>query len=40
MNTELDYKELSSKDKEEIMKLFKTSDEGLNKGSVTHRLEK
>ena len=39
MNNNLDYKELSSKNKEEIMELFKTSEEGLNKGSIHHRLE-
>ena len=30
MNKDLEYKELSSKSKEEIMELFKTNEDGLN----------
>ena len=40
MNTELSYKDLSNKSKEEIMDLFKTNEEGLNKNEITKRLEK
>ena len=39
MNTELNYKDLSNKSKEEIMDLFKTNEEGLNKNEITKRLE-
>ena len=39
MNTELSYKDLSNKSKEEIMDLFKTNEEGLNKNEITKRLE-
>ena len=39
MNQELDYKNLSSKNKEEIMDLFQTNEEGLNKYEVESRLE-
>ena len=39
MNKDLDYKELSSKSKEEIMKLFKTNEDGLNNNVYHHRLE-
>lgn len=40
MNNGIDYKEISNKNKEEIMKLFKTSEEGLNKNEVNNRLLK
>ena len=39
MNQELDYKNLSSKNIEEIMDLFQTNEEGLNKYEVESRLE-
>ena len=39
MNTELSYKDLSNKSKEEIMDFFKTNEEGLNKNEITKRLE-
>ena len=39
MNNDLGYKELSSKSKEEIMELFKTNEDGLNKDVYHHRLE-
>ncbi len=39
MNKELDYKELSSKSKEEIFKLYNSSPEGLSKKEVAKRLE-
>ena len=39
MNNDLEYKELSSKSKEEIMELFKTNEDGLNKNVYHHRLE-
>ena len=38
MNKELDYIELSKKNKEEIMKLYKTSENGLNKEIADARL--
>ncbi len=40
MHKGLDYVELSKKSKEEIMKLYKTSDNGLNKEVADKRLEK
>ena len=40
MNDKLEYKEISNKSKEEIMSLYKTSDQGLNKSQVSKRLEK
>ena len=39
MNKDLDYIELSKKTKEEIMQLYKTSDNGLNKEIADARLE-
>ena len=39
MHKDLDYVELSKKTKDEIMKLYKTSEEGLNKGKAEARLE-
>ncbi len=39
MNKEMGYKDLSSKDVEVIMKLFKTDDDGLNKNEVNKRLD-
>ena len=39
MNKNLDYKELSSKKKEEIFELFDTKEEGLTKEEVNERLE-
>ena len=39
MNNELDYKDLSSKNKEEVLKLFKTKEDGLSKNEATKRLE-
>ena len=39
MNNDLEYKELSSKSKEEIMELFKTNEDGLNINAFHHRLE-
>ena len=39
MNNDLEYKELSSKSKEEIMELFKTNEDGLNKNVYHHRLK-
>jgi len=39
MNKDLGYKDLSSKEKEVIMKLFKTDDDGLNKNEAYKRLE-
>ncbi len=39
MNKELDYTELSKKNKEEIMTLFNTNDDGLNKEEFSKRLE-
>ena len=39
MNNDLEYKELSSKSKEEIMELFKTNEDGLNINAFRHRLE-
>ena len=40
MNNNLDYTDLSSKRKEEIMNLFRTSEKGLNKNEASKRLEK
>ena len=39
MNNDLEYKELSSKSKKEIMELFKTNEDGLNINAFRHRLE-
>ena len=39
MNKELDYVELSKKSKNEIMDLFKTNENGLNKDIADARLE-
>ena len=39
MNNEMGYKDLSNKDPEVIMKLFKTDEDGLNKNEVNKRLE-
>ena len=39
MNNEMGYKDLSNKDSEVIMKLFKTDEDGLNKNEVNKRLE-
>ena len=39
MNNEMGYKDLSNKDTEVIMKLFKTDEDGLNKNEVNNRLE-
>ena len=39
MNNNLGYKELSSMNKEEIMELFKTKEEGLNNKEVIRRLD-
>ena len=39
MNKELDYVEISKKNKEEIIDLFKTTEEGLNNEIVNNRLE-
>ena len=39
MNNEMGYKDLSNKDKEVILKLFKTDEDGLNKNEVSKRLE-
>ena len=39
MNNEMGYKDLSNKDKEVILKLFKTDEEGLNKNEVNKRLD-
>ena len=39
MNNELSYKELSNKDKNEIISLFKTNEDGLNKNEVIKRLD-
>ena len=39
MNRDIDYKNLSNKNKEEILSLFKTNEEGLNKNEVSKRLE-
>ncbi len=39
MNNELKYEELSNKNVQEIMELFNTKEEGLNKNEVTKRLE-
>ncbi len=39
MNNNLGYKELSSMNKEEIMELFKTQEEGLNNKEVIRRLD-
>ena len=39
MNNGLNYKELSSKSEEEVLSLFKTDEDGLNKNEVSKRLE-
>ena len=39
MKNNLDYKELSKKPKKEILKIFKTNEEGLNNNEVKSRLE-
>ena len=39
MNSNLDYKELANKDKEEVLKLYKTTENGLSKEEVNKRLE-
>ncbi len=39
MNNEMGYKDLSNKDTEVIMKLFKTDEDGLNKNEVNKRLD-
>ena len=39
MNNNMDYKELSNKPKEAIIKLFKTSEQGLTKSEAFRRLE-
>ena len=39
MNNKLDYKEIASKNKNEVMSLFKTSEEGLTKNEITKRQE-
>ncbi len=40
MNNNLGYIDLSNKEKEEIMKLFRTSEKGLSKSEASKRLEK
>ena len=37
MNNEMGYKDLSNKDTEVIIKLFKTDEDGLNKNEVNKR---
>ena len=39
MNNQLEYQEISKKNKEEIMNLYQTNEEGLTKNEVTKRLE-
>jgi Mg2+-importing ATPase len=39
MNNNLSYKEISSKSKEEVLSLFKSSENGLNKNEVYKRLD-
>ena len=40
MNNNMDYKDISSKSKEEVMELFKTNEHGLNNNKVSDRLER
>ena len=40
MNNNLDYQEISNKSKEEIISLFKTTEDGLNQNEINKRLEK
>ena len=39
MNKEFDYVDISKKEKEEVIKLYKTSEEGLNKEEANSRLD-
>ena len=40
MNNNMDYRDISSKSKEEVMELFKTNEHGLNNNKVSDRLER